>query len=427
MRQLILSIYFLLLLGPAMNGQEYSLYFMPDVWNANYANPGLYPRQNVVVSFPSIHTSINAIGLNRASVFRHDRTADVYYFNYSELLDKLDRDVTMKMSTAIDAFAIGFRAKNLFFSINSNTCIEGNFTVPQDFFRFVWEGTAKHLDTPLDIGPSLDGMAYQKIGLGASYIVKPNLSVGLRINRLFGLAGVQTQNSRLALTQSSEYYQTRFEIDYLVNYYAAGGLEPFDQTVEGVVNFENELGEFGYEGSTSFSAINNQNNGWGIDLGAEYFHNKRLSFAASVTNLGAINWKNQTQQIRVTEDYTYDGVIINNINDDTGLAFDAISDTLETLLDFEATGNQAFRQRLAPRTYLSARYSPASFVTFGGLLYNEFASFGTFTALSLSSRLSLGRVLSVGGIYTFSGGDAQQSGPEYGHEAGALPALCDSR
>ena len=404
MRRLILSIYTLMLFSLSVVGQEYSLYFMPDVWNSNYMNPGLYPRQNVVVSLPSIHASINAIGLNQANAFRHDSADDVYYFNYSELLDKLNRDVTMKASAGIDAFAVGFRVKKLFLSVSSNTCVEADFTAPQDFFRFVWEGTNDYLNTPLDIGPSFNAMAYQKVGLGGTYMVKPNLSVGLRINRLLGLAGMQTQNSRLAVTQNSEFYQTRFEIDYLVNYYAAGALEPFDQTVEGIVNFEDEIGEFGYEGSTSFSTINNKNNGWGVDLGAEYFYNKRLTFAASVTNLGGINWKNKTQQLRVTEDYTFNGIVIDDISDDAELAIDAISDTLETLLDFEATGNKGFRQRLAPRSYLSARYSPASFVTFGGLLYNEFASYGTFTALSLSSRLSLGRVLSVGGIYTFQVG-----------------------
>ncbi|MEL7220945.1 MAG: DUF5723 family protein, partial [Bacteroidota bacterium] len=76
----------------------------------------------------------------------------------------------------------------------------------------------------------------------------------------------------------------------------------------------------------------------------------------------------------------------------------------ENLLNFEAVSNSSYRQALAPRTYLSARYQPLSFVTLGGLLYNEFTTFGVFTGLSLNTRFQLGRVLAVGGGYTIQSG-----------------------
>jgi hypothetical protein len=404
MKHILLPLFILLSSSCLLTAQEYGLYFMPDVWNSNYINPGFMPRQNVVVSLPSIHTSINAIGVNKANVLRHDATDDVYYLNYAEVIDRLERDVTLKSSSVIDAMAIGFKINKLFLSFSTNTCIDGDFTAPQDFFRFIWEGTANNLNQPLDIGPSLNFMAYQKIGLGGNYAIKPNLSVGMRINRLLGLGSFQTDNSQLAITQNSEFYQTQFQVDYMVNYYAAGALDPLDVMTSGATNFGDEIGDFEFSTDGGLSGITNKNNGWSVDLGAEYFHNQKLSFAASIINLGAINWKNNTQRIHITEDYTYAGLETSDINDDESISFDAVSDTLETLFDFEAVSNQSFRQGLAPRTYISARYQPASFITVGGLIYNEFTSFGTFTGISLNTRLLLGRIFSVGGGYTVQSG-----------------------
>lgn len=404
MNRIILTLFTLLLGIGASTAQEYGLYFMPDVYNATYLNPGLYPRQNVVVSLPSIHTSFNAIGLNKAKVFNYNEAEDVYYLNYADLLDKLDRDVTMKSSTVLDAFAVGFKVKKLFFSIGTNVCVEGDFTAPQDFFRTIWEGTADYVGTPLNLGPSLNVMGFQKIGVGANYSVLPNFSVGMRVNRLIGLASFQTMKNDLTITQNEEYYQTNFKVDYMVNYYAAGALDPLDQEVQGISNFENEFGEFDFEGN-SIKDISNDNKGWSVDLGGEYFLNDKWSFAASVLNLGYINWKNQTQQLQLTEDYTYNGLEVDLVNDREEIDIDGLTDTLEMLVDFTAVSNSSYRQGLSPRVYLSARYQPLSFVTFGGLFFNEFTAYGgTFTALSLSSRVSLGRVLSVGGLYTLQSG-----------------------
>ena len=410
MNRIILTLFTLLLGIGTSAGQEYGLYFMPDVYNATYLNPGLYPRQNVVVSLPSIHTSFNAIGLNKAKVFNYDDTEDVYYLNYSDVLDKLDRDVTMKTSTALDAFAVGFKVKKLFFSIGTNVCVEGDFTAPKDFFRTIWEGTADYVGTPLNLGPSLNVIGFQKIGVGANYLIQPNLSVGMRVNRLIGLASFQTMKNDLTITQNEEYYQTNFKVDYMVNYYAAGALDPLDQEVRGISNFENEFGEFDFEGN-SINDISNDNKGWSVDLGGEYFLNDKWSFAASVLNLGYINWKNQTQQLQLTEDYTYAGLEVDLVNDREEIDIDGLTDTLEMLVDFTAVSNSSYRQGLSPRVYLSARYQPLSFVTFGGLLFNEFTAYGgTFTALSLSSRVSLGRVLSMGGLYTVQSGTRNNFG-----------------
>jgi hypothetical protein len=404
MKHFFLLISAVLLLGAAVNGQEYSLSLMPDVWNSNYTNPGLYPRQHFILSLPSVHGSIQSIGLNRANMFRYDQAEEVYYLNYGEVIDKINRDVRLRSSAVIDALALGFKADRFFISFSTNTCVDGNLTLPEDFFRFVWEGTANYLDQPLNVGPQLNVMGYQKLGLGVSYAVRPNLSVGVRLNRLIGLASFQTNRSELSVTQNSEIYQTRFKVDYMVNYYAAGGLEPIDEMVDGISNFEGELGSFEWASGSSLRNYSNGNGGWSVDLGGEYFHNQQWTFAASLLNLGAIRWKHQTQQLHFTEDYTYEGVVVDGLAEEEDIDFDSVSDTLETLLDFEAISNQQYTQGLSPRTYLSARYSPSAFVTFGGLVFNEFSSSGTFTGLALSSRLSLGRILSVGGIYAFQFG-----------------------
>ncbi|MBK3519688.1 hypothetical protein JIV24_20275 [Carboxylicivirga sp. N1Y132] len=52
----------------------------------------------------------------------------------------------------------------------------------------------------------------------------------------------------------------------------------------------------------------NNNTGWGIDFGANYIINKRLSVSAAVNDLGYINWKSDTKQYQFNPvDYSFEG------------------------------------------------------------------------------------------------------------------------
>lgn len=380
----------------SLSAQDYSLHLMPEVWNSSYTNPGLFPRQTVVVSLPSVHTSVNSLGLGRASLLRYNADKDNYQLDYAGVLASIDQDVTMRYSTVVDAMAVGVRANRWFFSASTQVCADGYATAPRDLLNLAWNGTVGNMDRTQEIGPVFNSMAYQKIGIGVNYAATNRLSVGLRVHRLMGIASFQTERSSLQLTQSSEYYQTTVQADIAANYYAAGSMMPVDLQGRGLANISEDL-----DGGEQMSeGIFNQNNGFALDMGAEYFVNPRLALTASVLNLGSINWENGTQRVELTENYTYEGIEVDLLGNSAEVDFEQVRDTFENLISYEAVADYGYRQRLAPRTYLGARYQANRYLTVGGLWFNEMTDYGTFMALSASARLTLGRVFSLGGIYT---------------------------
>lgn len=394
---------FLLLMALVLPAQEYGLYQMRDVWNASHLNPGFFPRQGFVFSLPSVHTSLNAIGLNQERLFEYNSTENTNYLNLDGVVGELERDLILKNSTIVDGLGVGGRIGNFFVSLSTSSVVNTEFTLPKALLQTVWEGTEDYLDQPLNIGPALDMIAYQKIGLGLNYEVNPRLAVGVRINRLLGGGSFVTNRSGLTLTQSSDIYQTTAELDYEAFYYGAGQVNLLDQTIEGFENFGDALNneDAGQDGGSGLRQYTNGNTGWSFDIGAEYLMGDRLTLSASLLNLGSIRWENATQQVNLTGTVNFKGVDAANLDDDEDFEVVPGIDTVGT---FEAASNVSYTQALAPRTYLGANYQLFPFWDVGGLLYNEFFTDGTFTALSLSTRFSLGRILSVGGVYTMQNG-----------------------
>lgn len=409
----------LLLMGWMLTAQEYGLYQMRDVWNASHLNPGFFPRQEFIVSLPSVHTSLNAIGVNQERLFEYNSAENTNYLNLDGVVGELERDLVLKNSTIVDWLGVGGRVGKFFVSLSTSSVVDAEFTLPEALLQTIWEGTEKYLDQPLNIGPSADMIAYQKIGLGLNYEVNPRLAVGLRINRLLGGGSFVTNRSGLTLMQSSDIYQTTAELDYEAFYYGAGQFNLLDQTIEGFENFGDSLDTDGVEpeGGSGLRRFTNGNTGWSFDLGAEYLMGDRLTLSASLLNLGSIRWENATQQVNLTGTVNFEGVDAANLDD--GEDFEVVPG-IDTVGTFEATSNVAYTQALAPRTYLGANYQLFPFWDVGGLLYNEFFTGGTFTALSLSTRFSLGRVLSVGGIYTLQNGTFNSLGANAALKLGLL-------
>lgn len=396
-------IVFLFFWAAVLPAQEYGLYQMRDVWNSTHLNPGFFPRQQFILSLPSVHTSLNSIGINKEHLFEYNSAENTNYLNLDGILGSLERDLVVKNSTVVDGLGIGGRVGKFFVSLSTSSVLDAEFTLPEALLRTVWEGTEKYLGKPLNIGPTGNMIAYQKIGLGVNYEVNPRLSVGARVNRLLGGASLVTERSNLTLTQSKDIYQTTAEIDYQAFYYGAGQFNLLDQTIEGFENFGDALDDEGVppEGGSGLRQYTNGNNGWSVDLGAEYLFGDRLTLSASLLNLGSIRWEKATQQIDLTGTVNFEGVDAANLDEDED--FEVIPG-LDTIGTFEANSNVAYTQALAPRTYLGANYQVLPFLDVGGLLYNEFFSGGTFTAFSLSSRVSLGRIFSLGAIYTLQNG-----------------------
>ena len=138
-----------------------------------------------------------------------------------------------------------------------------------------------------------DAIHYREFGLGFNRSFLPDeneedkLVVGTRVKYLFGLANVQTQYADVSLTTGTEeeLYALTTRANVHVN---TSGLGLLEEDQEAYI-------------------YNTQNTGFGIDLGGTYQLNDRISFAASVINLGAITWKEDARSYTSNGSFTFSG------------------------------------------------------------------------------------------------------------------------
>jgi hypothetical protein len=104
-----------------------------------------------------------------------------------------------------------------------------------------------------------------------------------------------------------------------------------------------------------------KNNGQAIDLGAQYKITDKIAVNVSLIDFGGINWRSNVQNyqsVNPNASYTYDGLYIANvINDTTSIdqAFDAVLDSAYAAFRIDTSFNN-YRTKLNKHIYLGGTY-----------------------------------------------------------------------
>ena len=135
----------------------------------------------------------------------------------------------------------------------------------------------------------LSATHFREIGLGVAYQVTPQLRVGGRFKILQGFLNGSTPSNMVAnLEVDSQTYEWSIEAKNVA--LRTVGLDSYDID--------------GYLTSPGNDAMS-------IDLGFEFMINRHLGFAASVTDIGWINWKNDSKSYQFDDQtFNYAGVDI---------------------------------------------------------------------------------------------------------------------
>lgn len=145
---------------------------------------------------------------------------------------------------------------------------------------------------------------------------------------------------------------------------------------------------------------NTKNGGFGIDMGGTYQLNEQISFAASIINLGFINWKEDTKSHTSNGSFTFAG--IENEGLLTGGGFDIDIDQLtDSISDIFALEEEAvaYTTTLPTQVYLTGNYQLATNTTASATLYSDFyQSFRRGFALGI--RQNVGRWLQAAATYS---------------------------
>ena len=371
-------------------------YFMPMTWGANQMNPSFTDSSKI-----QIHLPLLSYHLYHSPEFTLDeiifQNGDQNVLNLDMVLDKLENENEFNSTLDIQTLGIGIKLNKFFVSLSHRIRFDSDLRYSEELAQLIWNGNAQFIGETVEFGPELFVNSFHEIGLGVQYQITDKLGVGGKLKYLSGIGSIVTKNSEASLYTSDDIYQLTFNTDYSLQ--TASFL-----SIEGVSDFNFTIDQF------TLDNLFSSNSGVGFDLGLNYQINSKLNLSASVVDLGAITWQDQTKEYASVGSYDYDGVDLSNFFADDSLEFDIKLDTLEQIFGFQERTTDSYRTNLNSNFYLSGQYELSDKLKLGVLFRNIFGNNKSDSALALNLQYRIAKFIGFGINYAYIDGQADNFG-----------------
>ena len=367
--------------------EDLSTHFMRHTWQANRTNPAFFPEHRITIGLPGIYNNLRITNITYGDLVVQEE-GGVKRFDYDGAIAKLGPDNIIRENLDIETLSLGLRIGRLFLSVGHSARFNAYLNYPKALPQLIWQGNAQFIGQEVEFGPQVDLFGYQEFAVGLAGQLTPNLTVGGRAKLLAGIGNVHTERTGLRLHTDAEIYQLELAADYLVNSAGALDYDGFDRLA---VDFD--------FGAFRISQLSSGNTGMAFDLGA-HLRLGRLDLAASIIDLGNINWRKEVRNYRLDGIYEYAGLdLAQNLLEDT-TSLGSVLDSIRSIYTIVET-SQGYQIALPSRYYLSATFRLNDKVQLGGLFYGE-SYLGEFrSALAAAVNFQLLPFLNVGGLYAY--------------------------
>ena len=317
-------------------------------------NASFFPESRMYLSLPvlsGVSIDINS-DLSYNDVFVRNSDSDSVRLDFDNLLSNLKSGDRLKVDGTISIFQVGHRVGD-FGAISAfvNDRYHASAYYPSTLMRYFIEGNGQFLDQEVRedyLGAS--AIYFREIGVGYAHqfkVLGTNLRFGARFKYLQGLFQSQTNpNSGLSMRTSADGYDLNLTFNQ-PEFYTAG------------------------TSMTSGDSINyffqNENSGYGLDLGLDFDLNEKLSFALALNDIGKITWKQDVRNYRlINEEISIPEPDLSNLDDLSA----SLTDTLESLFEQEEF-SEAYSTKLMNRGLASVRYRVLKSGTISASVYHE--------------------------------------------------------
>ena len=368
--------------------QEMGLHSMRDVWNINQTNPAFMQDYKFVVGLPSMRDNLYLTGPTYGDFFVEQDGKTLIDFN--QAIAAMDEENVMRNDFQIQTLSFAFRANNLMLSLGHTARVfafgKYNRALPQ----VIYQGNAQFIGQTVDLSNEFVINSFNEYALGAAYRFG-KITFGAKAKYLSGFRSAATDKDRNSATlyTDSDIYQLTLTSDYRLN---SSGTIDFNGFDEFDIDFE--LDKAGNELFT-------ENTGWAFDFGATVDLTEKLTIAASILDIGAIEWSENTRNYTSSGQFTYNGLDISEalIGSESDDEFGNALDTLEAI--FRATEtNESYTVNLPTKMYVSGRYEVTEKLAVGAAFFTEKYRDENFKALSVSGRYQVVKPLTIGASYT---------------------------
>ncbi len=391
MKYLYIIIFCIISIDPVWAQQELTLHLMKDVYQSNYTNPALRGRTRGNISLlSSVQVNVRNTGFTYDQLITQSirQEGDKKILSYEDMYANLNlkgKDY-LHFETSIDALVVAFKVGKNRFSLNATEHIQGRFGYGNGLFQLLAEGNTPGETITMD-GYKLNGTHYREFGIGYNRdFLENKLVVGTRIKLIHGLSNVKTEKLDARFTTGTED-------------------ELYEITAAADVMIRTSGTSLGNEDLLNAYLLNTKNAGFGIDLGATYQFDDKLSFAASIINLGMINWKTDVRSYSFKGTFVFSGIENDSLFLGSGFNFEPseLMDSLKNAFEVQEDSISAYRSGLPGQTYLTTYYKVGQYTTASATLYADFIASGFHPAMSLGIQQQVGRWFNVTGTYSLLG------------------------
>lgn len=383
-----------------------TLYLMQNVPQSNQLNPAIQPECKVFVGFPAL-SSIYVNYSNSSFAYKdiiHQGTGlqkDSLVIDMNSFHDALQTRNFISQQVDITLFALGIRAKNMFFSLDVIERNDLRFSFDKEMITFLKDGNYNFRGKTSNWGGlGLDAAHYRELGLGISRKINDQWTVGIRPKLLFGIANLNMDQSEISVYTSSTGDLIRLQSKQRMN--VSLPIDRIDYDANGYVDDLN----FNSDDYGADFAMNTQNMGMALDLGVTYKMDEKTTLYASITDLGFINWKSDTYQFTQDATYEYTGMDLNQSGNSNAPDYKPIEDVLDDLTDdlkdrFKLKDDiNTYKTNLPTQIYLGGTYQTCKKLNLGALNRTEIYNGKVQSSLTLSANARLIKNISTSMSYS---------------------------
>ncbi|MBR4506752.1 MAG: hypothetical protein IKP21_08260 [Bacteroidales bacterium] len=338
---------------------------------SNLLNPALFPTNNTFfLQLPSFGVHFGS-PLSINNVARLDTSASgnvTTVIDINKMLTAITADNDFRMGTEFNIFGFGFKTGSNFFTANVRMMNNISVGLPISTINALLRGNVDGYGNPITEVDLVDGdllnfTNYLEAGIGAGHIFDDlGLTVGGRAKLLYGVANLQTDNTRAVLITDDDFESVGVDIYYEIQGGSAVAVDSNGVRLTSVGEMLN---------------IFKANTGLSFDIGARYDKGP-FSFSASIIDLtGGIHWRRNTAVVTPDGGHTtvtFDGQEVTGMLNGGNLNSDSLTAYYQQVLNGLAptTDGGEYWSSIPTKINLGASYNFGKMFRAGLLLHGQF-------------------------------------------------------
>ncbi len=440
-----LAILFFFVISISTAQQNNTLYFMHQLPQANLVNPAVQHGCKMNFSglllpvagqlLPPLHINLGSTGFSYNQVLPWDKGIDSLIhpmhpnFDKNKFLNRLRKVNYISLATQINILSVGYRwKKDYYFTFSVYDKFDYKFSFPKDLITFGYELNGESF---LGNQANFEGLGFnttywREYALGASKVINKKLTLGANAKLLFGKFNAWTRRNQFKWYTDKNTYDYAMNVDWEINtsqpFYGISKLE-YDYENDSLIFELDTLADIDNPDIKGIM-MNSKNMGFGLDIGAVYEYNSKITLYGSIIDLGFIRWKDNPQTIKVNGTLLFDGFDITHyLQEDDSLNEAILDQRLDSVIQLFQQEHQVekYSSYLNPKIYLGGTFKLNDMYTVAAHVRGEMFQQRFLTSITLSGLANLKKWFSaslsysilnnsfnnVGAGIVFKGGPAQ--------------------